>query len=98
MLNGKELNKKYNGKEVICKTHKNAHICELTSYCIKIEAADGHWIYDTGTGPYDNAVANGYIEFADEVLQEEFIEDYEQYVYSEEGRTEAWLYYAQMYD
>ena len=98
MLNLKELNKKYVGKEVICEEHKNARISELTSYQIEIKADDGWWVYKTGTGEKDNAVAMGSIQFADAALQKEFIEEYEQYVNSEEGCVEAWLYYAQVYD
>ena len=50
---------------------------------------------DDGTG---NTVANGCIKFVDEALTNGFVEDYEKYVDSEEGRTEARLFYVQVYD
>lgn len=97
-INSKSLNSKYAGKEVICDAHKNARIDELTGYCIRIKADDGCWLYDTGTGENDNAVAKGYLRFADGTLQREFLEEYGQYVNSEEGRFEAWEYYFLHYD
>ncbi|MCH5162257.1 MAG: hypothetical protein J1G38_02065 [Clostridiales bacterium] len=98
MIGSKDLDKKYLGKEVICEGHKNARIDEITSYDIKIAADDGHWAYRTGTGYHDNAVARGSIRFADETLQKEFIEDYEEYVSSDDGRIESYGYYMMNYD
>lgn len=99
MLDSNELNKKYVGKEVIYHEDKKGFISRLTGYRIEIKSLTGAcWVFDTGTGAKDNAVANGYIRFVDEALKEEFIDDYEQYVHSFEGETEAFDYRARIYD
>ena len=80
MLNSKELNKKYVGKEVIFENDKKGCIAGVTSYEISVTTGSSIWIvYRTGTAEKDNAVANDHIKFVDEALKKEFIEDYEEY-------------------
>ena len=94
-----EALEKYIGKEVIYDDDKRAHIDEITSYQIVIKVAETRWLsYQTGTGPNDNAVARGSIRFVDESLKEQFIQEYEEYTHSEDGRIEAYAYYSQIYD
>lgn len=91
--------KNYIGKTVYYNKTEIAHIDEITGYCIVVQLEDGRcYRFDTGTGPYDNAVAKGYIKFVDEKLQQKFIEEYEEYIHSMCGSIEAFSYYAQMYD
>ena len=98
-LSGRELREKYCGKEVITSDGEQMHIYKLTSYEIALQRGTSSiWtVYQTGTGAYGNAIARGRVKFVDEELRQEFIEDYERYVNSQEGKDEAWLYYVQKY-
>lgn len=58
----------------------------------------GHYVWRTGTGPYDNAIARGTLEFEDPSLYEPFKALYEAYIHSEEGRLESYMHYMLHYD
>lgn len=58
----------------------------------------GCYVWRTGTGPYDNAIARGTLEFEDPALYEPFKALYETYIHSEAGRVEAYMYYLMHYD
>ena len=90
--------KKYIGQEVLYKQTQKAIIKEITSYAIKVELLKGGCrMFETGTGAYDNAVANGHIKFIDKELKEIFIEEYEEYVHSAFGEIETFDYYSRKY-
>ena len=94
-----ELNKKYVGKEVLYKGQL-ARIEDITSSYITIKIRDNGYCFrfDTGTGPNENAIANGYIQFLDKELNKEFIEEYEEYVHSAQGREEAFMHNSWRYN
>ena len=99
LLNFKQLNAKYVGKEVIFDKDKKGRIAKLTSYEISVTTGSSIWtVFKTGTGEKDNAVARGDVKFVDEALNEIFIREYEAYTNSKEGRIEAYVYYSQIYD
>lgn len=58
----------------------------------------GFYVWRTGTGPYDNAIARGTLVFEDPSLYEPFKAIYEAYIHSEEGRLEAFTYNLMHYD
>ena len=58
----------------------------------------GCYVWRTGTGPYDNAIARGTLEFEDPSLYEPFKALYESYIHSEAGRLESYTYYMLHYD
>ena len=94
LLDVKNLNKKYVGKEVIYDNNKRAFICGLTSYSISLKTSDTGWSFE-----YESyAVTSGHIRLADEALQEDFVREYKEYVNSECGILEAFLYYSEKYD
>jgi hypothetical protein len=51
-----------------------------------------------GTGPYSNVVADGYLVFEEPELTRQFIEVFEEYSNSEDGRFDMFSYYFQHYD
>ena len=58
----------------------------------------GCYVWRTGTGPYDNAIARGTLVFEDPSLYEPFKALYEAYGHSEEARIERYMYYMLHYD
>lgn len=91
--------KKYIGKEVLYKQSQKARISDVKSYGIYIKLADGSCrMFETGTGEYDNAVADGFIKFTDEALEKAFIEEYERYRHSFIGEAEAFDYNSRRYN
>ncbi len=83
--------KKYIGKEVVIKSLEvRGALSKITGAKIEVKTESMGWrVYKTGTGPNDNAVANGYVVFVDPTLKEPFVKDYEEYRHSFIGQTES---------
>lgn len=81
---------KYLGKEVIIKSlEARGHLSKITGATIEVKTESMGWRgFDTGTGPNDNAIANGRVIFVDPSLKEPFMKDYEEYRHSFRGQIE----------
>ncbi len=82
---------KYIGKEVVIKSlNVCGHLTEITGAKIEVKTESMGWrVFMTGTGQGDNAIANGYVVFADPSLTEPFIKDYEEYRHTFRGQIES---------
>ena len=82
---------KYIGKEVVIKSlETRGCLSKITGATIEVKTETHGWrSFKTGTGPNDNAVANGYVVFVDPSLKEPFIKDYEEYRHSFRGQIES---------
>ena len=90
--------KEFIGQPVVVEG-KTATLHDITSYEICVKNSNGSfYAWRTGTAAYDNAVANGIIQFVNKSLQQQFVELYEQYVNSDDGSIEAYAYYMSIYD
>ena len=82
---------KYIGEEVIIKSlGARGHLSKITGAKIEVKTESMGWrVFMTGTGTNDNAVANGYVVFADPSLKEPFVKDYEEYRHTFIGQMES---------
>ena len=81
---------KYIGKEVIIRSlGAHGRLSTITGATIEVKTeTHGCRGFYTGSGPNDNAIANGYVVFVDPSLKEPFLKDYEEYQHSFIGQTE----------
>lgn len=81
---------KYIGKEVVIKSLRvRGRLSKIGGAEIRVTTEAGQCrAFLTGTGPHDNAVANGYVVFADPTLKEPFLKDYEEYRHSFMGQMD----------
>ena len=94
--------KDFIGKVVIGKENRWRYVLHrIDAVDIAAQALPPHsgfYVWRTGTGPYDNAIARGTLEFEDPSLYEPFKALYEAYGHSEEARIERYMYYMMHYD
>ncbi len=97
--------KDFIGKEVIHTKSRNQYILDRidgVAIYVREEKQNQYgthatYCWKTGTGPYDNAIANGTLIFRDESLTELFREVYETYLHTE-GKYDQYDYYMSKYD
>jgi hypothetical protein len=97
--------KEFIGKEVISRELRKKYvITEIDGVAIvtREEKPNQYGTYatyswKTGTAPYDNAIANGTLDFVDQTLKEPFREAYETYLHTD-GRYDQYFYYSMKYD
>ena len=93
--------KDFIGKTVLFPARGGSYVIEkLTATKIEVreEKPDehgtyAHYVFESGTGPCDNAITRGSLVFVDESLKQPFVEVYEAYRNSAEGRMESYLEY-----
>ena len=97
--------KDFIGKEVVNTTTKEHYVVDkldgvgIYVRTIKPNACGtySHFVWKTGTAPYDNAIVNGSLVFVDEQLFEQFKKIYEEYQYNE-GRMDSYFYNMMHFD
>lgn len=91
--------KDFIGKEVVCTDTKEHYLIdELDGVGIHVRTVKqnkygtySHFVWKTGTAPYDNAIVKGSLTFVDETLFEPFKKVYEEYQHNE-GRLDSYFY------
>ena len=91
--------KDFIGKEVVCTNTKEHYLIdELDGVGIHVKTIKqnkygtySHFVWKTGTAPYDNAIVNGSLTFVDKTLFEPFKKVYAEYQHNE-GRLDSYFY------
>lgn len=98
--------KDFIGKAVLFPARGGSYVIEkLTATKIEVREEKpnehgtyAHYVFESGTGRRDNAITRDSLVFVDESLKQPFIEVYEAYRNSADGRMESYLEYMGKWD